>query len=125
MWWLFSIKTVGNYLSKLIVTLGFSLALLLSTNINAATASWYGKPFHNRITASGERYNMNALTAAHNSLPFGTKVEVTNLSNQKKVIVKINDTGGFKKYGRTIDLSKKANDIIKCGLCKVNIRVLK
>lgn len=99
--------------------------LLVSTNVNAATASWYGKPFHGRLTASGEKYNMNALTAAHNSLPFGTKVEVTNLSNKKKVTVRINDTGSFKKYNRTIDLSKKANDIIDCGLCKVKIRVLK
>lgn len=68
---------------------------------------------------------MNALTAAHNSLPFGTKVEVTNLSNKKKVTVRINDTGGFAKYGRVIDLSKKANQIIDCNLCKVKLRVLK
>ena len=68
---------------------------------------------------------MNALTAAHNSLPFGTRVEVTNLSNKKKVTVRINDTGGFAKYGRVIDLSKKANQIIDCNLCKVKLRVLK
>ena len=54
--------------------------LIISTNVSAATASWYGKPFHGKLTASGEVYNMNALTAAHNSLPFGTRVEVTNLS---------------------------------------------
>lgn len=99
--------------------------LIISTNVSAATASWYGKPFHGRLTASGEVYNMNALTAAHNSLPFGTKVEVTNLSNKKKVTVRINDTGGFAKYGRVIDLSKKANQIIDCNLCKVKLRVLK
>lgn len=99
--------------------------LIISTNVSAATASWYGKPFHGRLTASGEVYNMNALTAAHNSLPFGTRVEVTNLSNKKKVTVRINDTGGFAKYGRVIDLSKKANQIIDCNLCKVKLRVLK
>ena len=99
--------------------------LIISTNISAATASWYGKPFHGKLTASGEVYNMNALTAAHNSLPFGTRVEVTNLSNKKKVTVRINDTGGFAKYGRVIDLSKKANQIIDCNLCKVKLRVLK
>lgn len=99
--------------------------LIISTNVSAATASWYGKPFHGRLTASGEVYNMNALTAAHNSLPFGTKVEVTNLSNKKKVTVRINDTGGFAKYGRVIDLSKRANQIIDCNLCKVKLRVLK
>lgn len=101
------------------------LILIISTNVSAATASWYGKPFHGRLTASGEVYNMNALTAAHNSLPFGTKVEVTNLSNKKKVTVRINDTGGFAKYGRVIDLSKRANQIIDCNLCKVKLRVLK
>lgn len=99
--------------------------LIISTNVSAATASWYGKPFHGKLTASGEVYNMNALTAAHNSLPFGTRVEVTNLSNKKKVTVRINDTGGFAKYGRVIDLSKKANQIIDCNLCKVKLRVLK
>ena len=99
--------------------------LIISTNVSAATASWYGKPFHGKLTASGEVYNMNALTAAHNSLPFGTRVEVTNLSNKKKVTVRINDTGGFAKYGRIIDLSKKANQIIDCNLCKVKLRVLK
>lgn len=99
--------------------------LIISTNVSAATASWYGKPFHGRLTASGEVYNMNALTAAHNSLPFGTRVEVTNLSNKKKVTVRINDTGGFAKYGRVIDLSKRANQIIDCNLCKVKLRVLK
>lgn len=71
--------------------------------------SWYGKPFHGRITKSGERYDMHKLTAASNSLPMGTIVEVTNLSNNKKVIVKINDTGSFtKKYKRLIDISHEA-----------------
>lgn len=102
------------------------IALFISSiEAMAATASWYGNPFHGRLTASGERYNMNALTAAHNKLPFGTKVLVTNLSNKKTVTVKINDRGGFAKYGRTIDLSKKANQLIDCGLCRVTIKVLK
>lgn len=105
----------------LILTLSMSSSLLASDKI----ASYYGKKFHGRTTASGEKYNMYALTAAHNSLPFGTLVRVTNLTNNKSVKVRINDTGGFKKYGRVIDLSKKANDMIECGLCKVNIKVLK
>lgn len=99
--------------------------LFISPISHAATASWYGKPFHGRLTASGERYNMHNLTAAHNSLPFGTLVKVTNLANNKSVTVKINDRGGFAKYGRVIDLSKKANSIIDCGLCKVKIKVIK
>lgn len=111
-------------MTKLLLAISLVITLY-STNVQAATASWYGKPFHGRLTASGERYNMNSLTAAHNSLPFGTKVLVTNLSNNKTVTVKINDRGGFKKYGRTIDLSKKANQILQCGLCKVKIKVLK
>lgn len=109
---------------KLLLALSLVLTII-STEVQAATASWYGVPFHGRTTASGEKYNMHNLTAAHNSLPFGTRVKVTNLSNQKSVTVKINDRGGFKKYNRTIDLSKKANDIISCGLCKVKIKVLK
>lgn len=111
-------------------TITYALTLIVILTLNAAaaqaaTASWYGKPFHGRLTASGERYNMHSLTAAHNSLAFGTKVKVTNLSNDKSVVVKINDRGGFAKYGRVIDLSKQANSIIDCGLCKVKIKVLK
>lgn len=97
---------------------------LLASQVQAATASYYGGKFHGRKTASGERFNMYALTAAHNSLPFGTRVKVTNKANGKSVIVKINDRGGFGKYGRTIDLSKKASDMINCGLCKVSLQVL-
>lgn len=94
----------------------------------AATASWYGIPFHGRLTASGERFNMNDLTCASNTHKMGTKLKVTNKSNGKSVIVRVNDTGGFKKYGRTLDLSRaafnKIEDINK-GLIKINIQVLK
>lgn len=70
-------------------------------------ASWYGPGFHGRTTANGERYNQNAMTAAHKKLPFNTKVRVTNLNNNETVIVRINDRGPFIR-GRIIDLSKKA-----------------
>lgn len=105
------------------------LALLsLSTLSQASTVSWYGYPFHGRKTASGERYNMYAMTTASNSHKMRTKLLVTNPKNNKSVIVKVNDTGGFSKYGRTLDLSKgafmKIADI-KQGTCKVNIKVLK
>lgn len=109
-----------TYLYILIITLSLS-----AVSANAATASWYGPKFHGKLTASGERYDMNTLTAAHNSLPFGTKVQVTNTSNKKSVIVKINDRGGFGKYGRVIDISKKANQLIDCGLCQVTLKILK
>lgn len=70
-------------------------------------ASWYGPGFHNRLTANGERYNMNALTAAHRTLPFGTMVLVKNTATGKTVTVRINDRGPYIK-GRIIDLSRAA-----------------
>ncbi len=70
-------------------------------------ASWYGPGFAGRKTANGERYNPNGLTAAHKTLPLGTMVEVTNLDNEKSVVVRINDRGPY-VHGRIIDLSKGA-----------------
>ena len=71
------------------------------------SASWYGDKFHNRLTANGERYNMNAMTAAHKTLPFGTLVRVESPTTGKSVIVRINDRGPYAK-GRIIDLSRAA-----------------
>jgi rare lipoprotein A len=71
------------------------------------TASWYGPGFHSKKTASGTRFNQNALTAAHRSLPLGTKARVTNLKNGKAVLVTINDRGPY-SGGRVIDLSRAA-----------------
>jgi len=68
------------------------------------TASWYGTKFHSHRTSSGERYNMLAMTAAHKTLPLPTYVEVTNLKNNRKIIVKVNDRGPFES-NRLIDLS--------------------
>jgi len=70
-------------------------------------ASWYGLPFHGRRTASGERFDMNAFTAAHPSLPFGTHVRVQNPGNGRSVVVRINDRGPH-TGGRIIDLSHAA-----------------
>lgn len=70
-------------------------------------ASWYGLKFQGRKTASGERYNMFAMTAAHKKLPFGTYVRVTNLKNGQACVVRINDRGPFVS-GRIIDLSAEA-----------------
>ncbi len=89
------------------------------------TASWYGPGFHGRKTASGERFNTNDLTAAHRTLPLGTKVVVTNLETGKSVQVRINDRGPFVK-GRKIDLSRAAArkiGITKKGVAKVKIVV--
>lgn len=69
--------------------------------------SWYADKFHGKKTSSGELYNKNNLTAAHKTLPFGTKVKVTNTNNGKSVVVKINDRGPHTK-SRLLDLSKAA-----------------
>lgn len=90
-------------------------------------ASWYGKPFHGRTTASGERYDMHALTAAHRTLAFGTRVRVVNLKNGKSVVVRINDRGPFVK-GRIVDVSRRAADQLafrQDGVTKVRVEVLK
>ena len=70
-------------------------------------ASYYGRKFHGRRTASGEKYHRQQLTAAHRTIPFGTMVKVINLENDQSVIVRINDRGPFVK-GRVIDLSYAA-----------------
>ena len=72
-------------------------------------AIWYGGKWHGRRTASGETFDKEALTAAHRSLPFGTRVRVTNLENDRQVIVRINDRGPYgKDRARVIDLSEAA-----------------
>jgi rare lipoprotein A len=87
-------------------------------------ASFYGKKFHGRKTASGETYDMYKLTAAHRTLPFGTKVKVTNLLNGRSVVVRINDRGPFKK-DRIIDLSFEAARRLGIGgTAKVKLVIL-
>ncbi|MES2531164.1 MAG: septal ring lytic transglycosylase RlpA family protein [Pseudomonadota bacterium] len=82
-------------------------------------ASWYGIQFHQRRTASGERFDMGALTAAHKTLPFGSRVCVRSLVNGREVMVRINDRGPFTE-GRVIDLSRSAADAI--GLLGLGIK---
>jgi rare lipoprotein A len=87
-------------------------------------ASWYGPGFHGQETASGETFNQKQLTAAHPSLPMGTKATVTNLDNGKKVDVTINDRGPAAKEDRAIDLSSAAAnklDMKKDGTAQVKI----
>lgn len=89
-------------------------------------ASWYGAKHHGRKTASGERFDQNALTAAHRELPFGTRVQVTNLSNNKRVIVRINDRGPSSRK-RLIDLSQQAAkqlDMLRAGVAPVRVEAL-
>lgn len=94
--------------------------------VQTGVASWYGEEFHGRKTSSLEVYDMNDLTAAHNSLPLGTFVAVTNLNNGRSVVVRINDRGPFVK-NRVIDLSyaaARAIDMIGTGTAPVRIEVL-
>ena len=89
-------------------------------------ASWYGPGFHGRKTANGERFDQNALTAAHRSLPFGTKVKVTCRNSGRSVTVRINDRGPF-TGGRVIDLSRAAASqigLVNRGVGPVRVDVL-
>ncbi|HSV91600.1 MAG TPA: septal ring lytic transglycosylase RlpA family protein, partial [Desulfobacterales bacterium] len=94
-------------------------------SVELGVASWYGHPYHGRRAANGEVYDMEKLTAAHRTLPFGTWVDVRNLSNGKHVLVRINDRGPFVQ-GRIIDLSRAAArqiDMIGPGIVKVRLEV--
>jgi rare lipoprotein A len=86
-------------------------------------ASFYGRRFHGRRTASGSRYDMNALTCAHRSAPFGTRLRVTELASGRSVVVTVTDRGPFKR-GRIVDLSvaaARALGIISRGLARVRV----
>jgi len=89
-------------------------------------ASWYGEDFHGWLTANGETYDMEALTAAHRTLPLGTWVLVTNVENGQQVRVRINDRGPY-LYGRVLDLSlagARALDMVDSGIAAVQIEVV-
>jgi rare lipoprotein A len=88
-------------------------------------ASYYADKFHGRRTANGETYDMYAMTAAHPTLPFNTRVKVTNLENNHRVFLRINDRGPFKK-GRIIDVSYSAArklGMIRNGTARVRVEV--
>jgi rare lipoprotein A (peptidoglycan hydrolase) len=89
-------------------------------------ASYYAHDFHGKQTSNGETYDMNGLTAAHRTFPFGTKVRVTNLENNKMVVVRVNDRGPFKE-GRIMDLSMgaaKEIDLFRNGTARVRLEVI-
>lgn len=94
--------------------------------VERGIASWYGRDFHGLSTSSGEVYDMNAMTAAHTTLPLPTWAEVTNLANGKHVVVKVNDRGPFVD-NRLIDLSYAAAtalDIVRDGTARVEVRAI-
>jgi rare lipoprotein A len=94
-----------------------------SPMVETGLASWYGPRFHGKRTASGEVFNQNDFTAAHRTLPWGSKVKITNVANGKSVEVRINDRGPFGK-GRIIDVSRaaaRALGIVGSGITTVRI----
>ncbi len=101
-------------------------AVFPGSGVQTGVASWYGGEFQGRLTSSREVFDMNDLTAAHNTLPLGSQVAVTNLENGLSVIVRINDRGPFAK-NRVIDLSyaaAKAIGLIGPGTARVRIELL-
>lgn len=107
-----------------------SYCCLLGTSATSAAygiASYYGADFHGKRTASGETFDQWKLTCAHRDLPFGTRLRVTNLKNEKSVIVRVNDRGPW-VAGRMIDLSYAAAqkiDLIRDGVTRVKIEILR
>ncbi|RMF85335.1 MAG: septal ring lytic transglycosylase RlpA family protein [Nitrospirae bacterium] len=90
-------------------------------------ASWYGRPFHGRPTASGEIYDMDRLSCAHKTLPLGTVVEVTNLANGRRLRLRVNDRGPY-VHGRILDCSRAAArrlGFLEQGTAPVEIRVVR
>lgn len=94
--------------------------------VEEGVASWYGSDFHGKPTACGEPYNMNAMTAAHKTLPLGTYVKVTHIEDGNSIIVRVNDRGPF-VAGRVIDLSQKASQklgIKRKGVAHVRVEAV-
>lgn len=127
-----------NYCAKLCLANSFADKVLmivtlfcLSSGVFAQTykgkASYYAQPFHGRKSASGRIYNMYEYTCAHKTLPFGTKLKVTNQANGKTVTVEVTDRGPYVK-GRIVDLSKAAAmdlDMMKSGVADVEVEIIK
>ncbi|MBD3263817.1 MAG: septal ring lytic transglycosylase RlpA family protein [Candidatus Omnitrophica bacterium] len=118
--------------SSLFILIVFTLLLyILALNVvsiypQRGIASWYGKDLKGKKTASGEPFDPEKLTAAHKRLPFGTKVKVTNLNNDKSVVVIVTDRGPFVR-GRIIDLSKgaaKEINMLRDGIAPVEIDLI-
>ena len=112
--------------SRQVIKTSYSPSSATTKIAQSGVASYYGPGFHGRRTANGEAFNMHAMTAAHRTLPFGTKVKVTNLANGKSAIVRVNDRGPYAN-GRIIDLSVAAAKQIgstNSGTARVTLEVL-
>lgn len=100
----------------------------VTSGVQTGYATWYGGKHHGGPTASGERFDKRALTAAHRSLRMHTRVRVTNKKNGRSVIVRINDRGPYGNASRIIDVSEKAAellDMIEAGVVPVSVEVIK
>jgi len=122
------LKTNRVFSTVLAISLGLTSCTrkpaLQETKGQVGVASWYGKPFHGRLTASGETYDMEKMTAAHRTLAFGTKLRVLSLVTQKAVEIRINDRGPF-VGDRIIDLSHAAAHAIDMqGIANVRLEVI-
>lgn len=131
-------------MKKLIYSLVIMIGLLSFTTIKTTRVSWYGPGFHGKVTANGEIYSQDSLTCASPFVRFGTKIKITNLDNNKSVIVRVNDRGPYHCYidtlnkvrpyyplkahpSRGFDLSKAAFDSIadlKKGVIKIKYQIL-
>ncbi len=113
----------GAAARRALLAAGFLAAGALPAAAADGIASFYGREHHRGPTASGERFDMNAMTAAHRSAPLGSRLKVTNLKNGRSVVVRINDRGPFVR-GRIIDLSRAAAaelDFIGSGITRVRV----
>lgn len=101
--------------------------LLSYESYGEMVATWYGNYFHGRKTSSGDIYDQDGLTAAHKTLPFGTLLKLTNLKNNKSIIVRVNDRPGFKSPNR-VDISRgaaKALGMVHIGRMKLKVEIVK
>mgnify|MGYP002023735924 CR=1 FL=1 len=117
----------GDYINSEGMTRKQIEAIKDHPQVQIGIASYYGKKFHKKLTANGETFNMNRVSAAHKTYPLGTRVKVTNMENGKSIKLTINDRGPYVK-GRIIDLSYKAArkiGFVNQGTTKVRIDVIR
>jgi len=97
-----------------------------SGEVYTGKVAWYGRKFAGRRTASGERYDPDALTMAHKTLPFGTRVRVTNLANNQSVVLRVNDRGPAQvdRIGDVSEAAAKRLDMIRDGVVEASIEVV-
>jgi len=120
------VNTLRNHLGGVPIQVQASRGLLPGARNAEGKASWYGGLFHGRRAASGERFDMHAHTAAHKTLPFGTLLLVTNLSNGKTTLVRVTDRGPY-AHGRTLDVSRAAAEalgMVRSGVARVRYTIL-